>query len=127
MPMDKAKSTEEIVISLDNIHMKGKTLAPFYVYVAECMGYEDESIEIYDCRKIWVAKNVQDAIIEAYREICPDEYAKYPIPVDCEIMRILAIGGPKMGEMLLDNQVKVEAGFITFKDAPESKEETACA
>ncbi len=127
MSMDKVKSTEEIVISLDNIHMKGKTLLPFYVYVAECMDYENESIEIYDCRKIWVAKNVQDAIIEAYRETCPDEYAKHPISVDCEIMKTLAIGGPKMDERLSDNQVKVEAGFITFKDAPERKEETACA
>ncbi len=123
----EAKDNEEIILSLDNNGIKGKTLTPFYVYVAECMGYANEAIETFDCRKIWVAENVQDAIIEAYKETCPEEYEEYPIEVEHEIMRILAIGGPKMNEELSNNQVKVEAGFITFKDVPESKEETACA
>lgn len=125
--MAKAKSKEEIVISLDQDKMKGKTLLPFYVYVAECMGYKDETVEIYDCRKILVAENVQDAIIEAYREKCPNEYAEYPMDVDQEIMKTLAICGPKMSEELLDNQVKVEDGFITFKDSMEGREEVVYA
>lgn len=119
----KAKSKEEIVISLDQDNMKGKTLLPFYVYVAECMGYKGEDVEIYDCRNIWVSKNIQDAIIDAYREKFPNEYAKYPFDFNCEIIKILAISGPKMSEELLDNQVKVEAGFITFKDSMEGREE----
>ena len=113
--IEKIQNKEEILLSLDRDNMRGKTLLPFYVYVAECMGYEDEAIETYDCRKIWVAENVQNAIIEAYRGRCPDEYTEYPTEVNHKIMRILAISGPKMNRDLQDNQVKVEIWFITFK------------
>lgn len=112
----RAERKEETFISLDKDIMKRKTLLPFYIYVAECMGYEGAEIESYDCTKIWVAENVQDAIMEAYREEFPTVYAKYPIDVDQEIMSILAICGPKVNEKLSDNQVKVEAGFIILKD-----------
>lgn len=124
--IQKAQNKEEVILTLDKDDMIGKTLLPLYIYVAEYMGYEDNAIEMYDCRKIWVAQNVQDAIIEAYRRRCPDEYAKHPMEVDQEIIKILAMGGPKMNRDLQNNQVKVEAGFIIFKETAECEREAAC-
>ena len=109
------KETDDIVVELDEVETRYKTILPFYVYVAQCMGYTDSEVENYDCRKIWVAKNILDAIIEAYQKKCPVEYFRNPELVNQEIMMLLAISGPKTDYALDDNHVKVEPGFITLK------------
>lgn len=103
----------EAVIILSEI--EGKTILPFYIYVAHCMGYTDSEVRDYDCRKIWIAGNILDAIIEAYRQKCPEEYSRNPDLVNQEIMMTLAMAGPKTDCQLADNHVRVEPGFITLK------------
>lgn len=108
---------KEVLVVLDETDMREKTVLPFYVYVAQCMGHADEEVENYDCRKIWVAENVLDAIIEAYQKKFPVEYSRTPNLVNQEIMMTLAMSGPKTDCRLEDNHVRVEAGFITLKKA----------
>ncbi len=113
-------------IHLDETGLREKTLVPFYAYVGEHLGYMDSEVENYDCRKIWVAKNILDALIEAYRKKVPVEYARNPELVDQEIMMTLAMAGPKTDYGLEDNFVRVEPGFVTLKNAEvESAEDKA--
>ncbi len=105
------------IIDLDMADIKGKTLLSFYIYVAECLGYKDEEIDSYDCTKICIAGNIQDAIIKSYQRKFLGEYMQRPALVDQEIFHILAVGGPKRDYHLSDNQVKVEEGFIVWKTA----------
>lgn len=107
----------EGTLILDEMDMREKTILPFYAYVAQCMGYIDSEVENYDCRKIWVAKNILDAIIEAYQKNCLAEYSRNPDLVNQEIMMTLAMAGPKTDYGLEDNLVRVETGFVTLKKA----------
>lgn len=103
------------IVELNMEDMKGRTLLPFYMYVAECLGIKDEDVAAYDCRKICVADNVQDSIIKAYQKQHLEEYMRFPADVDYEIFQLLALRGPKRDCGLLDGQVRVEEGFITWK------------
>lgn len=71
----------------------GRTLADFYRCVAKEAGYEETEETMYDCTKILVATDVQDAIIQAYQEKWPD------VPMDAIIIR-LAMSGPKVCDNL---------------------------
>lgn len=46
----------------------GHTLADFYRCVAKEAGHEETEETMYDCTKILVAPDVQDAIIQAYQK-----------------------------------------------------------
>ena len=73
-----------------------------------------------------MAKNILDAIIEAYQKKCPAEYSRNPDLVNQEIMMTLAMAGPKTDYGLEDNFVRVEPGFVTIKKAEvESAEDKA--
>ena len=112
-----SRITQAVKMALDAQKVREKTLLPFYAYVGECLGYRDSEVENYDCRKIWVAKNILDAIIEAYQNKVPVEYARNPELVDQEIMMTLAMAGPKTDYGLEDNYVRIEPGFVTLKKA----------
>ena len=51
---------------------KRQMLGDFYRSVARSAGYEEKEDTMYDCCRILVADNVQDAIIEAYQEANPN-------------------------------------------------------
>lgn len=56
---------------------KRQMLGDFYRSVARSAGYEEKEDTMYDCCRILVADNVQDAIIEAYQEANPNGNVKY--------------------------------------------------
>lgn len=114
--MDK-KILSETDLSVEIAEIKGKTLLPFYIYIAEIIGYSDEDIECYDCRKMWVAENVQEAIIESYQAKYSVNYAHNSDLITQEITSTLVIGGPKMDKSLPNGHVKIEPGFIILKEA----------
>lgn len=84
------------------------TLSEFYRCVSEEAGHEETEDTVYDCTKILVAPNVQDAIIQAYQERWPEA------PMDAIIIR-LAISGPKVCGSLHCGQVMIQDGFISMK------------
>jgi len=91
--------------------------------VAHCMGYTDSEVKDYDCRKIWIAGNILDAIIEAYRQKCPEEYSRNPDLVNQEIMMTLAMAGPKTDYQLAD-KLKYDALDMTLNGAVDIARES---
>lgn len=84
-------------------------LVAFYDAVAREMGFTNPEDLHYDCRKINVAANIQDAFFEFYRETNPDLSAQ---DVNMGTAMLLMCSGPKVDENLADNQVEVFEGFI---------------
>lgn len=87
----------------------GHTLANFYRCVAKEAGHEETEETMYDCTKILVAPDVQDAIIQAYQEKWPDA------PMDAIIIR-LAMSGPKVRDNLRCGEVMIQKGFIFMRN-----------
>ena len=87
-----------------------QTLGGFYRSVAQLVGHEETDDTMYDCCKILVSANVQDAIIQAYQDDIPDVRME-------SIITLLAIGGPKMNAELGKNEVRIHPGFISTKIA----------
>lgn len=87
----------------------GHTLVDFYRCVAQEAGYEETEGTMYDCTKILVAPDVQDAIIQAYQEKWPDA------PMDAIIIR-LAMSGPKVRDNLRCGEVMLQKGFISMRN-----------
>lgn len=87
-------------------------LTELYDVVAFNMGYEPLDCR-YDCRKINVAKNIQDGFYEYYRTIAKGED---PTITDNDIKvattMLLAMSGPKVDSFLNANEVEVFNGFI---------------
>lgn len=83
-----------------------QTLYNFYRTAAEILGYEEDEKTMYDCRRILVAANVQDAIIASYK-------AAYPKVTEEQILIHLAISGPKVAEDLVENEVVLQDGFVS--------------
>lgn len=81
-------------------------LRDFYRNVAEMIGYEETEDTIYDCRRILVAPDVQDAIILAYE--------KSGVMQE-NIMSWLAIAGPKVRRELPTGSVVIQTGFISSR------------
>lgn len=87
-----------------------QTLGDFYRSVAQLVGHEETDDTMYDCCKILVSANVQDAIIQAYQNEIPGVRME-------SIITLLAIGGPKMNAELGQNEVRIQPGFISTKTA----------
>lgn len=96
---------KSILLSEDQI---SQTLYNFYRTATEILGYEEDKKTMYDCRRILVAANVQDAIIASYKAV-------YPKVTEEQILIHLAISGPKVAEDLTENEVVIQEGFISTK------------
>lgn len=94
-----------------------QTLCNFYRTAAEMLGYEENEKTMYDCTRILVAVNVQDAIIASYKAVCPKVTME-------QIIIHLAISGPKVAEDLKENEVVLQEGFVfTKNDRKEDENE----
>lgn len=69
------------------------------------LGYEENEKTLYDCTRILVAANVQDAIIASYKATCPKATTE-------QIIILLAISGPKVAEDLKENEAVLQEGFV---------------
>lgn len=107
MKMDVVKDEEERSVFLTDEQAK-QTLGDFYRSVAQSAGHEEREDTLYDCRRILVSRNVQDAIIQAYQEARPNA-------TRTDIISLLAICGPKADAELGRNEVKIQSGFIGSK------------
>lgn len=87
-----------------------ETLEKFYKNVTDEAGYTETEDTIYDCRKILVAPNIQNAIIGAYQELYPEVSVQ-------DILIHLTVSGPKVCEGFGINEVIIQNGFITVKSA----------
>lgn len=81
--------------------------------IARDIGYKNAHELNYDCRKINVAKNIQDMFYEYYAQLTKEADKTMP---DSEIKvsttMLLAMCGPKVDEELADNEVEIFEGFI---------------
>lgn len=81
--------------------------------VAREIGYRNTSELNYDCRKINVAKNIQDMFYEFYTQLVRKADSKMPdSDIQVGITMTLAMSGPKVDETLADNEVEIFEGFI---------------
>ena len=89
------------------------SITNLYDAVATEMGYADTSELKYDCRKINVAKNIQDGFFEYYKEFMALENPSLS-ESDARVSTtmLLLIAGPKVDNELADNEVEVFDGFI---------------
>lgn len=79
----------------------------FYSMIGRKLGYVETEDTAYDCRKICIAQNIQDKCYEYYEKLGNDTTS---------ISMNLCLAGPKVENTLKDNQVSIEAGYITEKD-----------
>lgn len=84
-----------------------KTLNDFYRTVAEVAGYPEKEDTLYDCTCILIAPNVQESIIRAYEAKGASRQ---------QIMTCLLLSGPKVSEMLADNEVVLQDGFFCSRN-----------
>lgn len=89
---------------------KNYELIEFYETVATEMGYTDTSELHYDCRKINIAKNIQNGFYEYYKANA-NPFANEDDVVISTTM-LLACSGPKVDTNLKANEVEVFDGFI---------------
>ena len=93
------------------VENKPYDLVDFYNTVAREMGYTDTSDLHYDCRKVNIAKNIQDGFYKYYEASAnPDANEFFDVLVD--ITMLLACSGPKVDEALKANEVEIFDGFI---------------
>lgn len=104
------------LLEIDNKKLEEMLLSQFYELVGEELGFDttDETIR-YDCRKIEIAKNIQDIFYLAYETAYPDAFAGNYSQAMTEVTMILALSGPKVNRNLPDNTVSIEEDFITFE------------
>ena len=91
---------------------KRQMLGDFYRSVARSAGYEEKEDTMYDCCRILVADNVQDAIMEAYQEANPN--------VGMSSIMMLR---PKVDRGLAYNEVRIQPGFVGRKNRNEEGEQ----
>lgn len=90
---------------------KNYAITELYDTIATTMGHKNISELEYDCRKVNIAKNVQDGIYDKYLELGQEQkLSEQDIRVG--ITMLLAICGPKVDENLADDEVEVFDGFI---------------
>ena len=88
-------------------------LVEFYDAVAKEMGYTDTSELNYDCRKINIAKNIQDGFYEYYKQKAKEENHNInENDIKVSITMLLAISGPKVDFNLKANEIEIFDGFI---------------
>lgn len=85
-----------------------------YENTAKKSGYNVTDRTTYDCRKLDVAKNIQEAWITFYQD---DTIAKSPemtkADVIQQVMALLLNYGAKVNPMLSDNEVLIYSGFTS--------------
>lgn len=87
---------------------KNYEITELYDTVATLLGNDSTTCR-YDCRKIEIAKNLQQNIYNHYLDSNPQK-PKYEVELSVTMM--LACLGPRVNYNLKDNQVYVEQGFI---------------
>ena len=104
------------LLKIDNKELEGKLLLQFYEIIGRELGFDtnDKTIR-YDCRKIEIAKNIQDIFYSAYEMAYPDAFAGSYSQAVTEVTMILALSGPKVNHDLTNNTVSIEEDFITFE------------
>lgn len=82
----------------------------FYDAIARQLGKNPEKCS-YDCRKINVARNIQDGFFEHYKE--QDAGNTKESALMNQIALLLLNYGPKVDEALNDNEAELFDGFIS--------------
>ena len=89
-------------------------LVSTYENIARKDGYPVTDNTTYDCSKLDVADNIQDAWISFYRNLATSEHP--PLSeneIMQSIMALLLNCGAKVSPMLADNEVLVHPGFAS--------------
>ena len=85
-----------------------------YKNIAVKAGYTPTQHTLYDCRRVCVSKNIQDAWYDYYHERAKEQD---PFLSDneimCSITMLLLMNGAKVQPDLADNEVSIEKGFAT--------------
>lgn len=103
--MQKVDADRCVMLSEEKME---QSLPCFYRAVAEAAGYTETEDTMYDCTKIFVAPNVQNAIIRYYE-------TKFPEVSREQIITLLLISGPKVNANLKENEVVIQKGFVSEK------------
>lgn len=90
---------------------KNYDITELYDTIATEMGFVAVQNLGYDCRKVNIAKNIQDGIYEKYAELGKAQNIS-ETDVRIGVTMLLACSGPKVDENLADNEVEVFDGFI---------------
>ena len=90
---------------------KNYSITELYDAIATEMGYLDVNKLEYDCRKVNIAKNIQDGIYDKYLELGREEKLSDQ-DIRIGVTMLLACSGPKVDENLVDDEVEVFDGFI---------------
>ena len=80
------------------------TIMELYNKVAVASGINPDDVESFDCTKITVAKNLQDAVIEKYKQECRDWKLAFGMDWCCY--------GAKTDDTLDDGVVEYDEGFM---------------
>jgi len=102
---------QSLRLVLSDEDISGKQIVQFYITVGKLLGVEAPPTR-YDCTKILIARNIQDAFYKTYEELHPEEFAKDPNEFQTQVAMLLCQGGPKVEDKLLDNMVEIQEGFI---------------
>lgn len=95
------------------VPQKNYSIIELYETAAKEMGYTNIKELQFDCRKINVAKNIQDGFYDYYTELDKtiDPNAS-ETDIQVVVTMLLAVSGPKVDENLSDDEVEVFDGFI---------------
>lgn len=92
---------------------KNYSVIELYEQTAKEMGYTNVKELQFDCRKINVAKNIQDKFYNHYvNSILLHDKTETEHEARLQATMVLAQFGPKVDENLADNEVEVFEGFI---------------
>jgi len=96
---------EKIIITLTEEEINSFPIFHgFYSMIGRRLGHAETSNTGYNCTKICIAQNIQDKCFEYYEQLGNDSTS---------IAMNLCMAGPKVDQALKDNQVSIEAGYIT--------------
>lgn len=89
-------------------------LVPTYTNIARKSGYPVTQNTVYDCRKLDIANNIQEAWISFYHDLA---ITKDPLMSEMDIhqsiMMLLLNLGAKVNHSLHDNEVAIMPGFAS--------------
>lgn len=83
------------------------TIMELYNKVAIAAGVNPDDVKSFDCTKILVARNLQDAVIEKYRQCCNDYRLAFGMAWCCY--------GPKTEDTLEEGTVEYEDDFLKLE------------
>lgn len=103
--MQKVDADRRMILSEEKME---QSLPCFYRAVADAAGYTETEDTLYDCTRILVASNVQNAIIRYYETTSPELSRE-------QVITLLLLSGPKVDAGLKENEVVIQEGFISKK------------